>query len=265
MRWRPLKPQVWSRNGIGGEIQHLLAAVSFFTRLPVTRWTLSLELARAHAVRYFSLVGWLVAAVASMVFWVSHHWFPLEIALLLSMASSILCTGGLHEDGLADLCDAFGGAMDRDAILRILRDSRIGTFGVVGLVLVLALKFAALVQLSVALVIPALFLGHSLSRLAAASLMYALPYVGAPAGSKTKPLTRTLWRADAALLAIFGLLPLALFEPRVLWVLLPLSLICWSAAQYFRRRLGGYTGDCLGAVQQITEVVLYLGLVALQG
>lgn len=250
---------------MGGEVRHLLAAVSYFTRLPVTRGALSPELSLEHAVRYFSLVGWLVAAVASAVFWVSHQWFPLEIALLLSMASSVLFTGGLHEDGLADVCDAFGGAMDREDILRILKDSRVGTFGVVGLGVVLALKFAALVHLPVALVIPALFLGHSLSRLAAASLMYALPYVRAPEASKTKPLTRTLWSRDLGALGLFGLLPLALFEPRVWWVLLPLLLVWWSTAYHFSRRLGGYTGDCLGAVQQVTEVVLYLGLVVLQG
>jgi adenosylcobinamide-GDP ribazoletransferase len=132
---------VWLR----AHLRLLLLAVQFYTRLPVPAWVGYSDELLNKATVYFPLVGWLVGSVAAGAFMGANFLFRnTELALLLSMVASILLTGAFHEDGFADVCDGFGGGWTPDKILAIMKDSRLGTYGVTGLGLLLAGKFLAL-------------------------------------------------------------------------------------------------------------------------
>ena len=185
-----------------------LLAVQFLTRVPVSSADLFTETRLAAAVRYYPLVGVLVGAVAGAVFWLAQLVFPITLAVVLATVASLWVTGAFHEDGFADACDGLGGGATRERALEIMRDSRLGTYGVSGLGLMLAAKILAL----------------------GAAVVVALWHLASPA---------------AMLAGLTGL---------VLGHLVMRGL--------YERKLGGYTGDCLGAVQQTSEVGLYLGAVA---
>ena len=251
------------------ELQIFLAALMFFTRIPCPRWAEHSQETLNKASRYFPLVGWIVGAVAACVFWLSSLLFPLSLAVLLSMIATILLTGAFHEDGFADVCDGFGGGWTQEDILRIMKDSRIGVFGAIGIILMLALKLMSLTALPRSFVPITLLAGHSLSRFASTSLLYTHSYVREDMLSKAKPLARQITPAELGIAAFFGVAPLLFFigEGFSCWkILVCLGTVWgarWCAGRYFTRWIGGYTGDCLGAAQQITEVVFYLTLAAI--
>ncbi|MBC7685477.1 MAG: adenosylcobinamide-GDP ribazoletransferase [Bdellovibrionales bacterium] len=242
-------------------------ALQFFTRLPIPRWVGFEPGWLHHASRYFPLVGLVVAAVAALVYAAAAYAWPTPVAVLLSMAASIYLTGAFHEDGFADMCDGFGGGMTRERVLEIMKDSRIGTYGAVGAGLLLALKFILLSRLAPASVIAALLVAHPLSRLAAASLIWKLEY--ARDDGKAKPLAQEMSHAEFAIAAGCAVVPLALAGGAgyLGWpvigasVLAAFAMAAWIGRKCVRR-IGGYTGDCLGAVQQLSEVVIYLCLLA---
>ena len=240
------------------EVRLLLLALGFLTRLPVPSQADFKASDLDGAARYFPAVGLVVAGLCALVYWLALALFEqAALALLLSMAASLLITGAFHEDGFADSCDGFGGGWRAEDVLRIMRDSRLGTYGVAGLLMILALKFAALQSLHSPLaLISALFWGHVLSRWLAVSLLLDMAYVGGE--GKAKPLATRLSPRHFAL-ASLALLPLFLLPFTPVWLLLPaLLLLRWWAARYLQKRLQGYTGDCLGAVQQVAEIVVYL-------
>ena len=233
-----------------------LVALSFFTRIPV-RIADFKETDLNHAAKYFPLVGVLVGFIAAAIYGLAIMVWPMEIAVLASMAATIWLTGAFHEDGLADAADGLGGGWDKEQALTIMQDSRLGSFGAIALFLVLLGKFEALSQLSAPLLPGIMLAGHSLSRFAALLVIYTQSYV--KASGKAKPLATQLSKQELSLAALFGLLPLALLAPRFLFALLPVAVVwCWFSYK-FKKRLGGYTGDCLGAMQQLCELAFYLG------
>ena len=266
-------------------VRHYLLAVQFFTRIPVTgalaEWVgFSPAMLRASAA-HFPGVGWLVGAIvasaSAALLWVLPHNFyvPLVVATV-GTALGILVTGAFHEDGLADVADGLGGSPDRLRALEIMKDSRVGAFGAIAIVMALLMKVALVAQL-VALghtaLMVGLFLAHVVSRTWPLFLIRLLPHVGDVAGSKSKPLADQITGSAlaAALLwcvAAFALLGhlLPYLEPQVP-LLLPLAsalalsavtfLVMW---RWFSQRLQGFTGDCLGATQQLCEIAFYLGL-----
>jgi len=243
-------------------------ALVFFTRLPGPGWVEYSAARLNRASRYFPWIGWLVAAVAAVSYQLAALLWSHELALLLSMLATILVTGAFHEDGFADFCDGFGGGWHKQQILAIMKDSRLGTYGAIGLVAMLALKWLALLPLVDLLA--ALWLGHSLSRALAASFIYSHDYVREDADAKSKPLANRMDSKELMIALAGGLLPLLAFE--ALWVvgvLLPLLLVRVWFGRYLKRWIGGYTGDCLGAVQQLFELTIYLylgaGYAALSG
>jgi len=183
--------------------------------------------------------------------------FPPGVAVLLSMAATLLVTGAFHEDGLADCCDAFGGAYTREDVLRIMHDSRIGAFGAIALVVALALKWQTLTALPPLRAAGLMIAAHAASRTCAISYLATLDYVRAE--GKAKPVAQRLTGVAFAWAALFGL-P-ALFWPD--WrfgcaALMMLAVLRFALGRYFVRRIGGYTGDCLGFAQQIFELAIYL-------
>lgn len=199
-----------------------------------------------------------------MTYVAAAWWLPVPLAVLLSTAATIWLTGAFHEDGWADVCDGFGGGMTRADVLEIMKDSRLGTYGTIGLVMVLALKVGALIAISAdGLVWAVLLAAHPLSRLAATTVIFSQRYVYADEESKAKPLATSISPVSLAVAFIFGGLPLLLIPFKLWWGTAAVVGITWWAARWFKRRIGGYTGDCLGAVQQLSETAFYLTAVGL--
>ncbi len=246
------------------ECESLLAALSFYTRIPVSYQFENLEEAQERSIVYLPVIGWIVGGVAALIFQLSLSVFPQAVALFLSLSSAILLTGALHEDGFADSCDGFGGGMTPAEVLRIMKDSQVGVYGVLGLLLLLGLKFVTLLAVEVSLIPVLLIVAHSLSRLVTASFLFTHDYAGTSHQSKSQSLVKRLSLQELGLINLIGGLPLFLFlKPLYFLVLIPLFLIQKFLGQYFKKRIGGYTGDCLGATQQITEVLIYLVILAL--
>jgi len=247
-----------------GKIQEqltlLLLALSFFTRIPINLSAEITPIQLSKASRYFAVVGILVGVICSLVYMVSVAYLPKSIAVLIAMAASLLVTGAFHEDGWADVWDGFGGGWSIEQKLNIMKDSRLGTYGAAALFVILMLKFQSLMVL--ASPIMALILAHTLSRVVATSLIYSMPYVTVDATSKVKPLAQELSKNSLMILLITGLVVSLWFLPLTECILLFVILFIFRVLLvfWFNRQLGGYTGDCLGAAQQSSEIIIYLSL-----
>lgn len=249
------------------QLRLFFIALQFFTRIPIPPWV-GFDPAWLHqASRYFPAVGWIVALMTAMVYALASLLWPPAVAVVLSTVAGIWLTGAFHEDGFADVCDGFGGGMTPERVLEIMKDSRVGAYGAIGIVMMLVFKITLLASLPLLYVVPALLIAHPLSRLASCSLIWRLDY--ARLEGKAKPLAQHMSTAEWLIATLTVALPVA----ALLWLgALPLFhflLACiflifasWWLARLFVRRIGGYTGDCLGAVQQLSEVAFYLGLLA---
>lgn len=242
-------------------------ALQFFTRMPIPHWVGFEAGWLCHASRFFALIGLVVGAVASAAYVCACWLWPQPVAVLLSIISGILLTGALHEDGFADVCDGFGGATTAERALEIMKDSRVGAYGAIGIFLLLALKWATLMALPTQAVIASLMIAHPLSRMASATLIWRLDYVRDE--GKAKPLAHRLTAAELLFSAIATAVPMALsgYAGWLSWaaILAGMATAAASAlwlAAFFLRRIGGYTGDCLGAVQQVAEMAFYLAILA---
>ncbi|ANQ52733.2 adenosylcobinamide-GDP ribazoletransferase [Flammeovirga sp. MY04] len=250
------------------EIYLFFTALQFFTRVPIPKWVPYKAEYLQDSRKYFPFIGILLGAVTCLFFYVSKQVFSVEIAILISMLSSIFITGAFHEDGLADTFDAFGGGYTPEKILTIMKDSRIGTYGTVAVILSLALKFFFLKSIYLEgdyQFYCSLILGHSLSRFLASTMVDLLPYVQDLDISKSKPIANTKFAIGQFIPGlIFGLWPLVFFRDQLVFLILfPSIAFALYLGWYFRRKIGGYTGDCLGATQQMTEIVIYASLVVL--
>ena len=272
-------------------VRDYLLAVQFFTRIPITgrlaEWVgYSPEQLRASAA-HFPGVGLVVGAVAAGVFTGVQALLPETpfaplLAAALSTVSTVLLTGGFHEDGLADVADGLGGSYDRERALEIMKDSRVGAFGALALVLALLCKVALLAILGSTAsasidaddtplagwtIAAALVLGHVVSRGLPLLLIRWLPHVGDTATSKSKPLADNISIGALVMAFAWCFMPLALglFALNAINLIVACSCallaLLWMA-RLFRRRLQGFTGDCLGATQQVCELAFYFGLAA---
>ena len=260
-------------------LKHFLLALQFFTRIPITGrlavWVgYSPTMLRAASV-YFPLVGSVVGIFSALVLWLALAVLPPSalgalMAAILATAASVWLTGGFHEDGLADTADALGGHVAAEKALEIMKDSRIGSYGSLTLILVLGLKIATLAllaQQSPLLAAVALLWAHTLSRLSPLLLMFSLAHVGDLARSKSKPLADAISPVQLAAALIWPILigAAALWLiPTGAWVLAALSMLLstWHLRAWFAARIGGFTGDTLGCTQQISELLAYLALAA---
>ena len=184
------------------------------------------------------------------------------LGVILSTAVTIALTGAFHEDGLADTMDGLGGAQSRERALEIMKDPRIGTFGVLALVLTVGLKVAALSALPLTQAMAALIAGHTLSRWCAILVAWRLPYARVDSSTRAKPVVERISPLDLTIASVFGLAPLILCGRHALFGLFAASIVVVLLGIWFTRRLGGHTGDTLGATQQLVEVVFYLGFLA---
>ncbi|MDO8250187.1 MAG: adenosylcobinamide-GDP ribazoletransferase [Rhodoferax sp.] len=272
-------------------LRHYLLALQFFTRIPVTGrladWVgFSPAMLRASAA-HFPGVGWLVGALvatftALLLAGLPDGGFSPLVAAVWGTAFGVLITGAFHEDGLADVADGLGGSPDRERALIIMKDSRVGAFGAIAMMLVLLAKVSLLALLgsvSSLLLCPALFLAHVVSRTWPLLLIRLMPHVGDAAGSKSKPLADQISRASllAAFVWCFAALALVFYallaiefiafdDDAMAWVgslataLAASGIAFFVMWRWFWKRLQGFTGDCLGATQQLCELAFYLGL-----
>jgi adenosylcobinamide-GDP ribazoletransferase len=252
------------------QVRLFFIALQFFTRLPIPSWVGFEASWLQHASRYFPLVGCVVAAIAAAVYFAAALVLPAPVAAVLSTAASIYLTGAFHEDGFADTCDGIGGGMTRERVLEIMKDSRVGAYGAIGIVCMLATKLTALAMLPPRLAVGTLFLAHPLSRLAASSLIWKLDYVRGE--GKAKPLAQQMTNAEFTIAALTALLPAPVLlaigwiaPDAVLAAVLAALLAAVWLGRKLQQRLGGYTGDCLGAVQQVAEALIYVCVLATLG
>lgn len=254
------------------ERRYFLLAVGFFTRLPVPSFSDFDDSDLNYSAKYFPLVGVIVGFIGAGVYMLAAKFMPDSIAVLFSMVATIYVTGAFHEDGLADSADGIGGGWSCEQILTIMQDSRLGTYGAITLFLMLFAKFQVLIALPAYFLPFILVVGHAISRLSAVYIMASLNYV--KVSGKSKPLATQVRVVDLVVATFFSVMPIPFFygyfSPFILnitdWFWLGLSclvpmFIVWvwwrNKIQYW---LGGYTGDCLGAMQQLTELTFYLGL-----
>ena len=244
-------------------------ALQFYTRLPAPKWVVYRPENLSLATAYLPLIGWIVGIIAGGVWFVANYLTNPSIAVLCSMIISILLTGAFHEDGFADVCDGFGGGWTKEKILEIMKDSRVGTYASVGLILILALKFALLQSITgwENTIMAVLVSGHALSRLMPVFVIYMLPY-SRDTDSKAKPVAQKPPFSVLVTAIVFGVLPVfgmavLLGQSLLLAAILILGLVTILLARYFSKWIGGYTGDCLGAIQQVCEVAFYFFIVVL--
>lgn len=248
-----------------------LTAVMFLTRIRVPDSIHHSPELMQQAPRYFPLVGWIVGALSALFFLVFARYVSADAGIIAAMVTGVLLTGAFHEDGFADVCDGFGGASLPERVLEIMKDSRVGAYGAIGIALLLGLKCLALAELPPVKAVAALFLAHPASRFAACTLIWRLDYVRT-VDAKAKPLAQHMTSAELAVGAGCALLPALLIGAAgwLTWTsILAGALLGGVAAAWlawkFVQRIGGYTGDCLGAVQQASEVAIYLGVLACGG
>jgi adenosylcobinamide-GDP ribazoletransferase len=242
-----------------GEIDSLLGAIRFFTRINFPGQNGHGAVALERAIRYFPAVGLIVGAIAALVFVATSIFWPKTLALVAAIAVAICVTGAIHEDGWNDMVDGFGGGSTREKVLAIMRDSAVGSFGAIALTVLLLARFFALLEIDSARVPLALIAGHAVSRLCATFVLGALDY--ARTDGKAKPFANRLGRGELIFAAATALLPLFFLPPwpAIAATLMALAATLWLA-RLFKRRIGGYTGDCLGATQQLAELAFYCGL-----
>ena len=243
----------------------LWAALIFFTRLPFWRLYQPPKEAYKTVVEHWPLAGWLTGGAMGLVLYFGSMAFPFEIAILLAIVTRLLITGALHEDGLADFLDGFGGGgSDRQRILEIMKDSHIGTYGVIGLILYFLLLFFALHSMSpldAALTIAAV---DPYAKMLSAQLIQMMPYARTEETAKSHTVYRKFNVVAGISLAVQGLLPVGLYlyymYARIDWqlfVFIP-ALVMYFLYMLIWRRLRGYTGDCCGALCLITELATLL-------
>lgn len=273
MKWRVLNLQVYQGKQMRKQWQSFLLALGFFTRIPVPAMPDFQERDLNQSAKYFPLVGLLVGVFGALAYLATSTVLPHSLAVLISMMATVYLTGAFHEDGLADSADGLGGGWAREKILMIMQDSRLGTYGAVALFFVLLVKFQLLDHLSITWLPWLLVVAHAWSRLCAVWLMAVLDYTK-PAG-KAKPLATSVIARDLAIANLFGLLPLLALLMRlhgdytaikisylfgILLLTSAIIFIWWQ--RKLTKWIGGYTGDTLGAIQQMTEVMVYFSFLA---
>lgn len=246
------------------QAQLLVCAVQFLTRVPTPvlkdfqpDWI-------TRSARYFPLIGQGVGALSAVVFFAAYQVWPPTVAALLAIGVGLIVTGAFHEDGLADTADGLGGGQTAEQRLEIMKDSRVGTYGVCALVLALALKVAALSSLSAQAGVITLIAAHGAGRAAALVAMRLTPYAPAGEAGKWKPTPQGVRTTEVIVGLLIAAWPLVLLSPSAVLVGVAIGGLAGLAmAKTSQRLIGGHTGDVLGAIEQVFEVGFILGVAAL--
>lgn len=262
------------KNYIVTEIRLFFISIWFLTRFPIPKWVGFQESWLEQCAKYFPLVGWVLGTLSFVVFYSLQYFFSPIISFVSAVGLLVILTGCFHEDGFADFCDGIGGGWNKEDILRIMKDSRVGSFGVMGLVLLFSLKilgggealdiwkdvhspFSPILILKTWLLFVT---AHSFSRWVSVGFLYWGEY--AREEGYAKPMAKALSLGELLYSSIFGILPLAFliyFSHWYAFVLLPIFCVRLYMNHLMTKWLGGFTGDGLGAVQQAVETTLWMG------
>ncbi|ADX68646.1 MULTISPECIES: adenosylcobinamide-GDP ribazoletransferase [Weeksella] len=246
------------------ELIYLATAIMFFTRIPIPAKLPYSEQIMNQSQKYFSWVGLVVGICNALFLYLGMQLFDFSIAIILMMIGNVLLTGAFHEDGFIDVCDSFGGGYGKEKILTIMKDSRVGAYGVIGIILLFGLKFftiSALLDYHFSTVLLVLIFAHTSSRFLSGTMIYTHQYVRDIDQTKSKPLANKPLDKKALFISFLPviLVSILLKNPAFIGVFLFAFLGKIYLGWYFKKHIGGYTGDCLGTVQQVCEVLIYLG------
>lgn len=237
----------------------------FFTRLPFHRIKQVPAESFSHVTGWWSVTGWLTGGISALTFYIFYRFVPLEIAVIMAMLSRVLITGALHEDGLADFLDGFGGGNDKENTLRIMKDSHIGTFGVIGLIFYFLLTFILIISTEVQYIPILLITSDVFCKCVSSHIVYFLPYARPGTESKNRTVysrptaleeTLTLVSGFGVLLLIPSSIGYIGFIPvpfSLVFTILPIG-VFFLLVLLFKKKIGGYTGDCCGAMFLLTEL-----------
>jgi adenosylcobinamide-GDP ribazoletransferase len=242
----------------------LRTSIMFFTRIPVGIVENYSDDFLNSGSKYLPIIGWIAGGLSGLVFYGSNLILPTSLSVLFAMVASILLTGAFHEDGFADVCDGFGGGWTKERILTIMKDSRIGAYGMIGMFFMLLAKYTALIHID-ALYLPFVFIiGHTFSRYWSVHFIYTHNYVRDDITSKAKPLGKKLKTSEFILAIGITAVTFLIFPSYYIFFTIPtVFFVYYFFARYIKKWIGGYTGDCLGAMQQLTELGFYLSVVIL--
>ena len=248
-------------NWLYEQVRIFLIGQMFLTRLPTPAWVGYSDALLARSTVYFPLIGACVGAFGAAAYLLTLAWWPPTLAVLCSIAATIWITGAFHEDGLADTFDGIGGGWTPDAMITIMKDSRMGTYGTVALLLVIAAKWNALSMLPAPVAWRAMLVGHVLGRWSSLPLIWWLPYVH-HSQSKSKPFAASVTLARLVAGSLLSLLCCLLIGTLLPWIICAALGVVVGGGWYVKRKLGGITGDVLGALNQLTELSAYLIITA---
>ena len=239
------------------------AALTFFTRLPFWRLHQPPKECYQTVVEHWPLAGWITGGAMAATLYFGSWYLPYTIAVLLAIVVRLLITGALHEDGLADFIDGFGGGgNDRERILAIMKDSHIGTYGVIGLIFYELLLATALLSMSPTMAALTILAADPYAKMVTSQLIIMMPYARSAEEAKNKTVYRKInWQAGVSL-AVQGLLPMVtyIWYTGIRWdliIFIP-ALVMYFLYLLIWRKIHGYTGDCCGAVCLLVELSIYL-------
>lgn len=244
-------------------MEKAIAALSFFTRLPFWRIREVGTDAYRRVVELWPLAGWITGSVAAGVYLIAFGTFGPLTAAVMAIAARLLLTGALHEDGLADFADGFGGGSDRDRILAIMKDSHIGSYGVITLIIYFLLASGAIASMPPAIGAVAILASDSWSKAVASWIINFLPYARSATTAKNRLVYSRMSPAAATADIIIGALPLALLPGWTAMALVAPIAVTAVMIIYLRHKIGGYTGDCCGATFLLSELTMLLAVRAL--
>lgn len=246
-------------------MNNFLAALMFFTRLPFHKIKQVPSECFSHVTGWWSLTGWVTGGTSALTFYICSLFLPIEVAVALAMLSRVLITGALHEDGLADFIDGFGGGTDRDSTLRIMKDSHIGTYGTIGLIFYFLLTYLLTISTEIRYIPILLLTSDVFCKCVSSHIVYFLPYARPETESKNRTVysrptsleeTLTLVSGFGVLLLIptgIGFIGIIPIPYSLVFTILPVG-VFFLLVLLFKKRIGGYTGDCCGAMFLLTEL-----------
>ena len=250
-------------------VYHILATISFFTRLPL--WRLA-DIPRSYyerVVPLWPLVGWITGGCMALVFCSASFILPTDICIVVALVARVLLTGALHEDGFADFCDGFGGGHDRKRTLEIMKDSHIGTYGVLGLVLYFMLMYSVIGGIPTE-VIPLLFLcADPFCKWISSNIVRILPYARTESEAKNKLVYSAISSKESIVSFVIGIIPILLaiatgiVPLHWLYAIIAPIIVFVLTTQMMRKRLNGYTGDCCGALFLMCELAFCVSIAVL--
>lgn len=247
------------------ELKNICSCISYFTRIPIWKLVDLSDVDMKQTSKYFPIIGWLVGCFSAFILYCSKLVLPYEISIILSMITSLIITGAIHEDGFADVCDGFGGGYTKERILDIMKDSSTGAFGSIGLIMILGLKFSCLYYIPTSVIVPVIITAHTISRWTSISFLYTHNYARSNDNSKSSVFIKHTPLKEFIIISIFGIIPFFLLPSNLIiysvLLIVPVYMVKTILGAYFNRKIGGYTGDCMGAVQQISEIIFYIGII----